>query len=115
MDAPILASIEQIPFGLPFTLRNPETLSAFLREHPGASGMVRAAAERLPEYFPGDPLVLEVEVDPDGAQVDTLFVIVRTTQPPREAVATLHRFDREWWIRFKTRQRAPVVVTIEPA
>lgn len=114
MDASIRSGIEQTAFGPPFTLRNPEALSAFFQKHPGISRLVRAAAERLPNYFPGDPLVLEVEVDPEGAQVDTLFLIVRTPQAPREAIATLYRFDREWWLPTKARHRVPVVVTIEP-
>ena len=97
-----------------FTLRNPEELSAFLRQHPGAAALVREAADRLPDYFPGDPLVLDVEIDPEDAQDPMLFVVVRTSLDPLSALATLRRFDREWWLGAPGKAGLPVVVTIEP-
>lgn len=97
-----------------FTLRNPEELSAFLRQHPGAAALVRDAADRLPDYFPGDPLVLDVEIDPEDAQDPMLFVVVRTSLDPLAALAALRRFDREWWIPTRSQTRLPVRVTIEP-
>lgn len=97
-----------------FTLRNPEELSTFLRRHPGAAALAREAADRLPDYFPGAPLVLDVEIDPEDAQEPMLFVVVRTALDPRTALATLWRFDREWWLPTQSQTGLPVVVTIEP-
>ena len=96
------------------TLRNPEELSTFLRRHPGAPRLAREAADRLPAYFPGDPIVLDVEIDPEDAQEPVLFVVVRTGLDPKTALATLNRFDREWWLPARGRTDLPVRVTIEP-
>ncbi len=57
-----------------FALRNPEQLATFLRRHPGAATLAREAADRLPDYFPGDPIVLDVEIDPEDEQELMLFV-----------------------------------------
>ncbi len=96
------------------TLRNPEELSTFLRRHPGAPRLAREAADRLPAYFPGDPIVLGVEIDPEDAQEPVLFVVVRTGLDPKTALATLNRFDREWWLPARGRTDLPLRVTIEP-
>lgn len=101
-----------------FTLRNPEELSAFLRQHPGAAGLVRAAAERLPDYFPGDAVEIEIDVDPDDDTDPALFVAVRTRQPAQNALAALDRFDRDFWLptlKALLPAQSPVVVTVRRA
>lgn len=65
-----------------YALRNPEALSGFLRRRPAAAGLARAAADQLTSYFPGEPLVLDVEIDPEDAQEPLLFVVVRDGARP---------------------------------
>ena len=74
-----------------------------LVEHPETHGPLIHAASLIPRYFgPDARLSLGVEHDLDGKEPPRLSATVSTSQPPREALASLDRFDEDWWLDSMT-------------
>lgn len=70
-----------------------------LVEHPEVYDPLLHAARLVPKFFgEGARLSLDIEHDLDGNEPPRLWATIHTAQSPTEALATLDRFDEEWWL-----------------
>lgn len=70
-----------------------------LEEHPETHEPLIHAARLVPEYFgDGARLSLDIEHDLDGNEPPRLWATIHTAQSPTEALASLDRFDEDWWL-----------------
>lgn len=70
-----------------------------LQLHPEVLDPLIQAASLAPRYFgPVTVMSLRVVHDVDGYGPDELFAYIHTSLPPEEALDSLERFEREWWL-----------------
>ena len=82
-----------------YELRDPTAVAGFVRRHPEVSGPLLEATRVVPRYFGrGTRLVLEVERDRDAPEHEHLFALIQTNQDVDAALASLDRFNTEWWL-----------------
>lgn len=94
------------------SLHKPEIVKAFLEENRFLIPVIEEASAKLVEYFGAEtPQVLEVRSQAEDEASD-LFLYVRTDLPLSEALATLDRFDEEWWFDEMDRSRNRMVIKL---
>ena len=92
-------------------LREPEALSHYLEENSFLIPLINEASAKLVEYF-GEktPQVLQVVYHPDDGSCE-LFLYVKPDLPVSEAIATLDRFDEDWWLDAMDRSNFQMVIS----
>ena len=107
-----IAAIREL--GERYVYRDQEAVQAYLGEHPHLANVLREAEPEIVRHFDEAATVaLDVFVDPDTIGEQILFGYIRTRLPPRDAVATLRRFDRESWIERSAPVRDELEFNIE--
>jgi hypothetical protein len=97
-----------------YTFRDAEAVVGFVRDHPAVVSPLLEAVEVVPRYFgPGKELVLEVERDRDTRDHRQLFALVQTDQDVDAALASLDRFEWEWWLDALPRAAPHLIYHIE--
>lgn len=82
-----------------YEFRDPDAIVAFLHAHPEVIPPLVEAVEVVPRYFGTDtPLALEVERDREAVDHIELFALIQTDLDVDPALASLHRFNYEWWL-----------------
>lgn len=82
-----------------YTWEDDALVRRLLVEHPETHDPLIHAASLVPEYFPpGTRLSLDIDYDREGSGPPTLAATIHTPQLPTEALASLDRFDKDWWL-----------------
>lgn len=93
-------------------LREPEVLRKYLEENSFLIPLINEASAKLVEYFgPETPQILQVVYHPDDGSCE-LFLYIKPDLPVSEAIATLDRFDEEWWLDAMDRSNFQMVIKI---
>lgn len=87
------------PFPLRITYRNPDSVQAFLAQHPLVTQFIRLSWPALKRCF-GVPLniVLEVIQYPEEYASDELVAWIQSEVPVEEGLARLDHFEDEWFL-----------------
>lgn len=97
-----------------YTFRRPEEVSWFLQAHPFLIPLLFEAYAQIANHFGSYPLVfLEVITDPEAIDDRQLAAFIRTDLDPTEALASLDRFDRSWWLEASHRSRGKLCIHLE--
>lgn len=92
------------PLSQAFAFRRPEEVAKFLQEHPFLVPLLMEAHSKVAQYFgPSPEVVLEVVTDPEAIDDRQLVAFIRTDLDPTEALASLDRFDKGWWLEASHR------------
>lgn len=82
-----------------YTWEDDALVRRLLEEHPETHERLIHAAGLIPRYFgSGARLSLDVDYDREGSGPPTLAATIHTPQSPTEALASLDRFDDDWWL-----------------
>src|SRR5271165_2545113 len=84
-----------------------ESVANFLSRHRAFPSVLSEAIAPLKKCF-GTDKIFRLEVSADEDELRTLYVVVRWTASPQEAVAAIDRFDDEWWLEHMS----PAVSTL---
>ncbi len=99
-----------------YAFRDPAAVTGFVRDHPEVIGPLLEAVEVVPRYFgPDVPLVLEVVRDPEAHDHTQLFALIQTRLDGEAALASLDRFDDEWWLDALQRANRNLIFSLEYA
>jgi hypothetical protein len=93
-------------------LREPTVLKEYLEENRFLIPLINEASAKLVEYFGEEtPQILQVVYHPDDGSRE-LFLYVKPDLPVSEAIATLDRFDEDWWLDAMDRSNFQMVIKI---
>src|SRR5574341_650163 len=93
-------------------LCEPEVLNEYLEENSFLIPLINEASAKLVEYFGAEtPQILQVVYHPDDGSCE-LFLHVKPDLPVSEALATLDRFDEDWWLDAMERSNFQMVVSL---
>jgi hypothetical protein len=83
-----------------YTFRDPDAVTAYLREFPELIPILFEATTVVPCYFgSGVPLALEIFVDPESEdEIRWLYAVAQVAFSPDEALERMDRLDEEWWL-----------------
>lgn len=81
-----------------YSFKNKEKVLNFINQHPSLMPLLIEAPGKIVKYFADTPLSLEVQFDPEIADLITLLVWIETKLEPEEALAKLDQLDEEWWL-----------------
>jgi transcriptional regulator with XRE-family HTH domain len=99
------------------TVVGKEDVYRLLRSEPDLLPLVNEAAEQLSRYFPDAGLRLSHMFEPEGDEEELILAAlahdeVNLERKVDEAMATLDRFDREWWFANGRRANGLLIVTL---
>jgi hypothetical protein len=105
-----LAQIEKY-----YTLRNSAQVLEFLDKYPFLVPLLGEAPEKINQYFPGDPLFLQVVIDPEGTSHDDdeLFIIIATEMDGDASIERLWCLDEDWWLNASLGARNKLEINLE--
>jgi hypothetical protein len=93
-------------------LREPDVLNQYLEENSFLIPLINEASAKLVEYFGAEtPQILQVVHHPDDGSRE-LFLYVKPDLPFSEALATLDRFDEDWWLDAMDRSNFQMVISL---
>jgi hypothetical protein len=95
-----------------YELRDADRVTQFLHGHTHLITLLIEARDRIREYFPESPLVLEVADDPEAAGSQLVAIIIVSSSPD-DVAERLERFDRAWWLGAIRRARGDLCITVE--
>ena len=95
-----------------------ENVRRLLQSEPDLLPLVNEAAEQLSRYFPDARLQLRHVFEPEGDEEELIlgalpYQEVDTDPNVGEAMATLDRFDQDWWLQNMRRANGLLIVTLE--
>ncbi len=96
-----------------YTLRGREEVLRFIESHPFLLPLLLEAYNEIGNHFPRSQVFLEVATDPEAIVEDQLVLFVATDLPPDEAVDTLERFDRDWWLNALDQAQGKLCIDVE--
>jgi hypothetical protein len=97
-----------------YILRRRAEVIGFIKAYPFLVPLLLEAYGKIAKYFgPSPNVVLEVVSDPEAANHRELFILVRTSLTPSEALTRLERFDQEWWLNASEKARCMLNVDVE--
>lgn len=97
-----------------YEFRGSDAVIDFVRAHPEVVGPLLEAVDVVPRYFGvGTPLVLEVERDREIDDRSDLFALIRTDKGVDAALASLYRFQDDWWLGALPRVAAKLTFGLE--
>jgi hypothetical protein len=104
-----IRSLEQL-----YIFRRPEEVFWFLHAHPFLIPLLFEAHAHIARRFGPYPLVfLEVVTDPESIDDRQLVAFIRMDLDPIEALASLDRFDKGWWLEASHRSRGKLCIHLE--
>ena len=68
---------------------------------------------RIRQYFDSAQLSLEVFVDPEVADYVKLLALINTELDPEQALDTMEKFDKQWWLKNKPRTQGELIIDVE--
>ncbi len=95
-----------------YSFRNRTAVIQFIQEHSSLVSLLGEIPGKLQNYFPKEPLFLEVIADPEAVNNAQLVVFVSTCLGPDEAMERLERFDNDWWLDALDRADGKLGVTL---
>jgi len=96
-----------------FQISDDEEILAFLERHPAVAPLLFDIRSNIRRFFGEDSVRLDMFHDPEWPQDDPELVVnIQTALEPKEALARLHRFDDEWWIKRLSETQPPLIVSI---
>jgi hypothetical protein len=99
--------------GRDYQMTDQDEVLAFLERHPTVAPLLFELRGNIRRFFGEDPVRLDMFYDPEWPEDDPELVVnVLTELEPMEALARLHSFDDEWWIKRVSEIRPPVIVSI---
>jgi len=100
-----------------FILKGREAVVEFLRQHRSLVPVLAEAREKFDQYFGIAEFTrprLEVFIEPQGEDSEpSLFALVPTTLPFKEAVTRLDRLDEDWWFDQPSEVRCLMNIDVE--
>ncbi|MBC7233979.1 MAG: hypothetical protein H5T68_12145 [Chloroflexi bacterium] len=97
-----------------YILRRRAEVIGFIKAYLFLAPLLLEAYGKIAEYFgPRTDVVLEVVSDPEAANYRELFILVRTSLTPSEALTLLERFDQEWWLDASEKARCMLNIDVE--
>jgi hypothetical protein len=101
-------SIEQL-----YILRRRAEVIGFLMAYPFLVPLLLEAYDKIVQHFGPSPVFLEVVTDPEAIGDRQLVAFIRTDLDPIEALASLDRFDKSWWLEVSQRSRGKLCIYLE--
>jgi hypothetical protein len=98
-----------------YQLVDADEVRAFLAAHPFLEPLLGEVAAQLPQYFPGAPLRLQVEVEHDAAGRPRPQLVVVAIVPGWTADAAqdaMDEFADQWWLSQMDRAWKELVITL---
>ncbi|OCQ97962.1 hypothetical protein BCD67_02200 [Oscillatoriales cyanobacterium USR001] len=107
------AEIEQIEKF--YILRKRLDVLQFLDNHPFLVPVLLEAPDNISDYFPGDPLFLEVVIDPESTSPDddTMFIIIASDVDPDDSIDRLWQLDENWWLKASMPLQNKLEINVE--
>jgi len=97
-----------------YAFRRPEEVFWFLQAHPFLVPLLFEAYAQIAKHFgPYPPMFLEVIADPEAIDDRQLVAFIQTDLDPAEALASLDRFDKSWWLEASHRSRGKLCIHLE--
>lgn len=95
-----------------YQLVDADEVRAFLAKHPFMEPLLGEVAAELPKYFPGAPLRLSVDYDPEGYGPPELVLFAVVVDWELDAAqAALDEFADKWWLDRYDRGQNLLVIT----
>lgn len=88
----LLSSLREL-----YSFRNPQEISAFLKQYPPLITFLEDAYKKITDYFPNGKLFLQVDFDREVPSWEKLAVYISTDLDVDEALDKLYEFLDEWW------------------
>jgi hypothetical protein len=101
-------SIEQL-----YILRRRAEVIGFLKAYPFLVPLLLEAYGKIAQHFGPSPVFLEVVTDPEAIDDRQLVAFIRTDLDPIEALASLDRFDKSWWLEASHRSQGKLCIHLE--
>lgn len=98
-----------------YILRERSDVLKFLDNHPFLVPVLLQAPEKISDYFPGDPIFLEVVIDPEliSPDDDTMFIIIASNIDPDESLDRLWQLDENWWLKASRLSQNKLEINVE--
>src|SRR4051794_28414590 len=108
-EATSIASLARV-----YGFQDDARMRAFLRERPHLVGLlIEAIPEVYTQFGIGAPIILDVVRDWGSQSGPELYARIRTRMEPHDAMRTLERFDRGWWLGALERAKGELTFTIQ--
>jgi hypothetical protein len=96
-----------------YILRNEAEIVGFLEAHTTLYTFLQEVFPVLHDYFPDEPLALEIIFDPDEEEIEVLFIYIETSQEVDEALNILNQFTQRYWINLPIEIRDLLEVDVD--
>jgi len=95
-----------------YTFRDRDTVTGWLDRYPFLVPLLLDAQPHLRKYFPDEPIFLQVEFDPEEAELTHLGAYIATDLD--ESIERLDRFGVDWWLDVIAQTNLKLNFSIEP-
>jgi len=86
----------------------------FLSHHPCLVALLQEARGQIETCFDSyRQMILEVVTDPEAVDDRELVLFIQTDLPPAEALDSLHRLDKHWWLEASRASRGNLCIHVE--
>ncbi|NQX61115.1 hypothetical protein [Paenibacillus qinlingensis] len=87
----------------------------FLKEHYYLVEIIYAAMDRVHHFFPSESTFCEVDIisDEELESNKKLFLYIKSTLEPEEAMEKLDAFDDAWWIDIVPETNCKMIIDLE--
>jgi len=96
-----------------YTFREPNIVKEYLVSNTFLRPILEEAAEKIRNYFPSSPLVLEVISNPEEEDDTYLVLFIKTNLAPFNAVEQLNRLDEEWFLSLPAKLKQSLSINLE--
>jgi hypothetical protein len=96
-----------------YTFRRRTEVIGFIKAYPFLIPLLLEAYDKIVQHFGPSPVFLEVVTDPEAICDRQLVAFIRTDLAPIEALASLDRFDKSWWLEASHRSQGKLCIHLE--
>lgn len=96
-----------------YTFGEDTVVIQFLERYPFLIPLLLEARDKVQEYFPGSPTVLETVSDPEASGDDQLVLFIVTDSDPEQVLDSLDRLDENWWLDALDRAQGKLGISVE--
>jgi hypothetical protein len=96
-----------------YILRRRNEVISFIETYPFLVPLLLEAYDKIAQHFGPSPVFLEVVTDPEAIGDRQLVAFIRTDLDPIEALASLNRFDKSWWLEASQSSRGKLCIYLE--
>ncbi|MGG1553543.1 hypothetical protein [Paenibacillus ferrarius] len=111
-DSPIqlIKSLDEVAH-----FRDYHAVIQFLKEHYYLVEIIYAAIDRVYHYFPSESTFCEIDIISDEGLESSkkLFLYLKTTLEPEDAMEFLDNFDDQWWIDMVPETNCKMIIDLE--